>query len=190
MASAFCFQFQLFARFQFRPRSHNTFFESSFSSLLSKWNIIQSFPDLWHDKTGAFERPVLACSPCKTSVIRAIIAVFEMKMWSSQLYKPEKCFRDFNVIRTHGLCVNAAVFHQLSYEDPYVGSGQIYWIHRTREKNETYEHYVNHYENEMKMWSHSYIAVFGGTLGKRRYSCPIYKNGYDSWIPMVHWYQW
>lgn len=66
IAIAFCFQFQFFARFQFRPRSRSTFFESSFSSLLSKWNIIQSFPDLWHDETGAFERPVLACSPCKT----------------------------------------------------------------------------------------------------------------------------
>ena len=26
-----------------------------------------------------------------------------------------------NVIRTHGLCVSAAVFYQLSYEDPYIG---------------------------------------------------------------------
>ena len=51
--------------------------------------------------------------------------------------KPEKCFRGFNGIRTHGLCVSAAV-HQLSYEDPYVGSGPICWIHRNRERNETY----------------------------------------------------
>ena len=39
-------------------------------------------------------------------------------------------------IRTNGLCVSAAVLYQLSYEDPYVGSRPIYWIHRTRERNE------------------------------------------------------
>ena len=63
-------------------------------------------------------------------------------------------FSGFNGIRTHGLCVSAAVLHQLSYEDPYVGSRPIYWIHRTRERNETYEYYVNcGHTNEMKMWS-------------------------------------
>ena len=86
----------------------------------------------------------------------------EMKMWSSQLWlrfkqsqiKPHKCFRGFNRIRTHGLCVSAVVLHQLSYEDPYVGSRPIYWIHRTRERNETYEYYVNcGHTNEMKKWS-------------------------------------
>ena len=87
---------------------------------------------------------------------------FEMKMWSSQLWlwfkqsqsKPEKCFRGFNGIRTHALCVSAAVLHQLSYEDPYVGSRPIYWIHRTRERSETYEYYVNcGHTSEMRMWS-------------------------------------
>ena len=106
-----------------------------------------------------------SCS-CKTArknehvhLLRMIILVFyeyeyyvncghtyEMKMWSSQLWlrfkqsqsKPEKCFRGFNGIRTHGLCVSAAVLHQLSYEDPYVGSRPICGIHRTRERNETY----------------------------------------------------
>ena len=70
----------------------------------------------------------------------------EMKKWSSQLWlrfkqsriKPEKCFRDFNGIRTHGLCVSAVVPHQLSYEDPYVRSRPICWIHRTRDRNETW----------------------------------------------------
>ena len=32
----------------------------------------------------------------------------------------------------------AAVPHQLSYEDPYVGSRPIYWVDRTRERNETW----------------------------------------------------
>ena len=83
--------------------------------------------------------------------------------WSSQLWlrfkqsqsKPQKCFQGFTGIRTHGLCVKcAAVLHQLSYEDTYIGSGPIYWIHRTRERNETYEYYVNcGHTNEMKMWS-------------------------------------
>ena len=58
---------------------------------------------------------------------------FALKMWSSQLWlrfkqsqgKPGKCFRGFNGIRTHGLCISATVLHQLSYEDPYVGSGPI-----------------------------------------------------------------
>ena len=35
--------------------------------------------------------------------------------------KPEKCFRGFNGIGTQGLCVSAAVLHQLSYEDSYAG---------------------------------------------------------------------
>ena len=65
----------------------------------------------------------------------------KMKQWSS--INPEKCFRGFNRIPTHGLCVSAAVLHQLSNEDPYVGSRPICWIHRTRERNETYEYYVN-----------------------------------------------
>ena len=83
-------------------------------------------------------------------------------MWSSQLWlrfkqsqsKPEKCFLGFNGIRTQGLCVSAAVLHQLSYEDPYVWSTPICRIHRTRERNETYEYYVScGHTNEMKMWS-------------------------------------
>ena len=59
--------------------------------------------------------------------------------------------RDLNPI---GLCVSAAVLYQLSYEDPYVGSRPICGIHCTRERNETYEYYVNcRHTNEMKMWS-------------------------------------
>ena len=50
--------------------------------------------------------------------------------------------------------VSAAVLHQLGYKDPYVGSRPIYWIHRTRERNETYEYYVGcGRTNEMKIWS-------------------------------------
>ena len=45
--------------------------------------------------------------------------------------KPGKCFRRFNGIRTRRLCVSAAVVHQLSYEDPYLGNRQIYWPCRT-----------------------------------------------------------
>ena len=42
-----------------------------------------------------------------------------------------------NVFRasTRGLCVSTAVPHQLSYEDPYVGSRPIYWVHRMRMKH-------------------------------------------------------
>ena len=50
-------------------------------------------------------------------------------------------FSGFNGIRTHGLCVSAAVLHQLSYEDPYVGNEMEWniWILcelRTYEWNE------------------------------------------------------
>ena len=44
-------------------------------------------------------------------------------------FKPEKKFLGFNGIRTHGLCVSAAVLYQLSYEDPYIGSRPIYRVH-------------------------------------------------------------
>ena len=41
-----------------------------------------------------------------------------------------------------------------NYEDPNVGRRPICGIHRTRERNETYEYYVNcGHTNEMKMWS-------------------------------------
>ena len=59
-----------------------------------------------------------------------------MKMWSSKLWlrfkqsqiKPEECFRGFNRIRTRGLCVSAAVLHQLVYEDPYVDKVESWLI--------------------------------------------------------------
>ena len=41
-------------------------------------------------------------------------------------FKPEKKNFGFNGIRTHGLCVSAAVLYQLSYEDPYIGLLPIY----------------------------------------------------------------
>ena len=67
-----------------------------------------------------------------------------MKMWSSQLYRnlsnckislPKK-FGGFNGIPTRGLCVRAAVFYLLSYEDPYNGK-QANLLSSTRERNET-----------------------------------------------------
>ena len=45
---------------------------------------------------------------------------------SNRKVSPEKCFRGFNELRIYGLCVSAAVLHQLTYEDPYVGSRPIY----------------------------------------------------------------
>ena len=44
-----------------------------------------------------------------------------------------------NVFGASTGCVSDAVLHQLSYEDPYVGSRPIYWVNRTRERNETYQ---------------------------------------------------
>ena len=40
----------------------------------------------------------------------------------------KKKIKGFNGIRTHGLCVSAAVLYQLSY-DPYIGSRPFYWVH-------------------------------------------------------------
>ena len=86
----------------------------------------------------------------------------EIKMWSSQWWlrfkqsqsKPRKCVRGFNGIRTHGLCISAAVLHRRVYEDSILGSRPIYWIYRARERNETYKYYVNcGHTNEMTMWS-------------------------------------
>ena len=47
--------------------------------------------------------------------------------------------------------------NQLSYEDPNVGSRAICWIHRTRERNETYKYYVNY----------GHIHLFQKTLSER-----------------------
>ena len=54
-----------------------------------------------------------------------------------------KSFWTFNGIWTCGLCLSAAVLHHLSYKDLYVGSRPIYWVHRPRERNETYQYYMN-----------------------------------------------
>ena len=59
-----------------------------------------------------------------------------MNMWSSRLNRNlsnckvarRKGFRDFNGIRTRGLCVRAAVLCQPSYEDPNTGDRQFYWV--------------------------------------------------------------
>ena len=59
-------------------------------------------------------------------------------MWPSQLNRnlsncevaPKKVFRGFNRIRTHDLCIHAAVLYQLSYEDPYSGGRPIYRVHQ------------------------------------------------------------
>ena len=43
---------------------------------------------------------------------------------------PRKRFRGFNGIQTCRLCVRAGVLYQLSYEDPYIEGGSIYWVHQ------------------------------------------------------------
>ena len=40
-----------------------------------------------------------------------------------------KNFQGFNGILTHGLCVSAAVFYRLSYEDQWVGSRPVFRVH-------------------------------------------------------------
>ena len=40
-----------------------------------------------------------------------------------------KKFRDFNGVRTQGLCVSTAVLYHLSYENPYNGSRLICSVH-------------------------------------------------------------
>ena len=48
---------------------------------------------------------------------------------SSNCKLTRKKFGDFNGIQIHGLCVSAAVLYQLSYEEPYIGSRPICWVH-------------------------------------------------------------
>ena len=48
---------------------------------------------------------------------------------SSNCKLTRKKFGDFNGIQIHGLCVSAAVLYKLSYEDPYIGSRPIFWVH-------------------------------------------------------------
>ena len=48
---------------------------------------------------------------------------------SSNYKLTRKKIGDFNRIQIHGLCVSAAVLYQLSYEDPYIGSRPIFWVH-------------------------------------------------------------
>ena len=103
---------------------------------------------LWNKKTLNFKSFQLSL----LNLIARTVIRNEVKMWSSQLrlrfqqsqIKPEKCFRGFNGIRTRVLCVSTAVLHQLSYEDPHVAIRPIYWVHRTREKNETYNNCNDH----------------------------------------------
>ena len=42
---------------------------------------------------------------------------------------PKKQKTNSGLQRTHGLCVSAAVFDHLSYEDPYIWSRLICWVH-------------------------------------------------------------
>ena len=129
----------------------------------------------------------------------------EMKMWSSQLLlrfkqsqiKPEKCFRGLNRIRTHGLCVSTAVLNQLNYEDPYFGSRPIYWVHRTCERNETYQYYGNcRHTNEMKMWSSQLCLrlnnrklspknVFGASSGFEPVASALALQCSTNWVIMM-----
>ena len=41
----------------------------------------------------------------------------------------QKKFWYFNVIRRHGLCVSTVVLYKLSYEDLFIGSRPICWVH-------------------------------------------------------------
>ena len=68
--------------------------------------------------------------------------------------KWRKKFQGFNGIRTHGLCVCAAVLYQLSYEVPHIGSRPIYWAHLSpwEESNIEWEWFWTT-GIQMKMWS-------------------------------------
>ena len=53
--------------------------------------------------------------------------------WSNRKANPKNVFGASTGFEP---MVSVAVLHQLSYEDPHVASRSIYWIHRTRERNE------------------------------------------------------
>ena len=49
--------------------------------------------------------------------------------YHSRKYSNPPKFWDFNRVLGHGLYVSAAVLYQLSFEDPYIGSRPICWVH-------------------------------------------------------------
>ena len=65
---------------------------------------------------------------------------------------PKKVFRGFNGIRTRGLCVQAALLHQLSYEDRTLEAGQfIEFINPLKEWNTEWSDVNCGNTNEMNM---------------------------------------
>ena len=56
---------------------------------------------------------------------------------------PPIFFRDFNRIQTHGLCIYAAVFYHLSYEDPFIGRRPFCWVHLNPWKEWNMKHAFN-----------------------------------------------
>ena len=77
----------------------------------------------------------------------------------------KKGFRGFNGIRTHGLCVSAAVLSQLSYEDPYTGGWPIYWVHQPLKGTHSVFHSFQGLMNSIN-WPASSIWVFIAQLGE------------------------
>ena len=77
----------------------------------------------------------------------------EISMWPLQWIAieaiakiaPKKVFWGFNGIRTHGLCVSAAVLSQLSYEDPYTGGWPIY-THSFHLYSRSSHHFIQCYD--------------------------------------------
>ena len=75
-------------------------------------------------------------------------------------------------IRTHGLCVSAAVLYQLSYEDPYiVGSRLICWVHLNSYPG--YQRFLSCVRREFSVlaeWSPTYLRPYTVGLSHERRS--------------------
>ena len=66
-------------------------------------------------------------------------------------------------IRTHGLCVSAAVLYQLSYQDPYiVGSRPICWVHLNSYPG--YQRFCLACGGNFRCWPNEGRHIFGPSL--------------------------
>ena len=84
----------------------------------------------------------------------------------------EKKCRDFNGIRTHGLCVSAAMLYHLSYEGLTLGAGQfVEFIFTVKEMK---------YEKDVSSWHRNTNFKWG--YDRRSGNCNYHLLGTTSWL--------
>ena len=93
-----------------------------------------SFPDFFHNRGSPSKVTHWSCLAAKATFFFSFrqCCIFKWRYNrrngncnSSNCTLTRKKIQDSNGIRTHDLCVSAAVLYQLNYEDPYIGSRPI-----------------------------------------------------------------